>query len=134
MTLVMLPPVDRILLAVLERDKTIPVATGLVLPTSLGTSLPVVTISVLGGSSTQTESTTTLDVNVYAATRGGASGGRAVCAMVEAILVQAPHSAVVDGRRFVLDTVDHGAFHEVPWDDETVRHYLATVGVRARRA
>jgi len=128
------PPVDRILLAILERDKTIPaVKTGLFLPTDLKANMPFVTVTPLGGSTSATDLSGAFDVDIYTATRGGATGGRAVCDMVEAILTQQPLKATVDGRVRVLDTLAGALFQEVPWDDETVRHYTATFQVGARR-
>jgi hypothetical protein len=130
-----LPPVDLVLLAVIERDRTIPsLRTGLFLPSPLTSNLPLVTATCLPGSSSATEASVPVDLNVYTATRGGPAGGRAVCDMVERIVAAQPLVALVGSKRYVLDAVAGSTFAEVPWDDETVRHYLATVQVDVRRS
>jgi hypothetical protein len=92
-----------------------------------------VTVTVIGGSSSLTDLNAALDVHVYAATYHGTTGGITVCNMVEAIIVDQPLAAIVDGKRMVIDTVAGSMFHEVPWDDDTVRHFMTTVQVSARR-
>ena len=134
MTLLTLPPVDEILASAIFTQRTIPsVKTGLVLPSPLLSNLPFVTVSLLPGSSSPLDMSVAADIDIYAATRGGATGGRAVAGMVEAIITNAPIRAIVGVKNYVLDTVAGSTFHEVPWDDDTVRHYLATIQVGTRR-
>lgn len=134
MSLLTLPPVDEILASAIFAQRTIPaVRTGLVLPSPLLSNLPFVTVSLLPGSSSPLDMSVAVDIDVYAATRGGPTGGRAVSGMVEAIITNAPIRATVAAKNYVLDTVAGSTFHEVPWDDDTVRHYLATIQVDTRR-